>query len=256
MAKPKFKTNDIVVLEAAGVIQGLTTAGDIGRVVGVISENSYSVQFLMGMMETSTPWGISGDHLTKAAAEVSKQYKKKTVRHGDPSVIAATPVSAAPPAPIKLKVKRLTPDAVMPSKAHEDDAGYDLTVIDDGKQVWPAEEPTRAYLYLEYGTGLALEIPAGHVGLIFPRSSQSKTGLILANCVGVIDAGYRGEIKFRFKVDGAGLVLAGTRGILRYKAGDRAGQLIIMPLPVVTLEEVTDLSGSSRGQSGFGSSGQ
>ena len=92
---------------------------------------------------------------------------------------------------MKLKIKRLHRDAVIPSYAKPGDAGLDLvattySISEDG-------------LYIEYGTGIAVEIPEGHVGLIFPRSSISKTSMILSNHVGVIDSGYRGEIRFRFK---------------------------------------------------------
>ena len=92
---------------------------------------------------------------------------------------------------MQVRVKKLHPDAVIPSYANAGDAGMDMVAIsskisDDG-------------LYVEYGTGIAVEIPAGYVGLLFARSSISKTTMVLANHVGVIDSGYRGEIKFRFK---------------------------------------------------------
>lgn len=154
----------------------------------------------------------------------------------------------------KLKIKRLHADAVIPSYAKPGDAGLDLTVIDDGVNVW-ANKPNKVFYYREYSTGLAFEIPQGFVGLIFPRSSQSNTGLILANCVGVIDSGYRGEVKFRFKVDAASNVLGGAVGLKAYAKGERAGQLIVMPIPTMIIEEVTELSDTDRGDSGFGSSG-
>lgn len=156
---------------------------------------------------------------------------------------------------IELKIKRLHADAVIPSFGNPGDAGLDLTVIDDGVDVYPLDTPESVFYYREYRTGLAMEIPAGHVGLIFPRSSQSKTGLILANCVGVIDAGYRGEIMFRFKIDAAGMILKGSQGAKAYSKGDRAGQLIILPIPSVSISEVEELSDSQRGTGGFGSTG-
>src|SRR5690606_10497369 len=91
---------------------------------------------------------------------------------------------------MKVKIKRLHPQAVIPSYAKPGDAGMDLTATsksydENGNVV--------------YGTGLAFEIPEGYVGLLFPRSSNSKTDLILSNSVGVLDSGYRGEVMFKFK---------------------------------------------------------
>ena len=100
------------------------------------------------------------------------------------------------------------------------------------------------YVYL---TGIALEIPSGYVGLLFPRSSVSRTCLSLANSVGVVDSGYRGEIMLKF----------GCSSTLScYKVGDRIGQLIIMPYPQVQFEQVEELSDSDRGEGGFGSTGE
>ena len=99
---------------------------------------------------------------------------------------------------------------------------------------------------LHYGTGVAVEIPHGYVGFVFPRSSIANTHLTLSNSVGVIDSGYRGEIKAKFRK-------GGTRG---YNVGDRIAQLIIMPYPEVTFVEVDELSDSDRGEGGYGSSGR
>ena len=92
---------------------------------------------------------------------------------------------------MKVNFKKLSPKAVTPTYATSGDAGLDITCI--GYQI------DKDNNYIEYFTGLALEIPAGHVGLLFPRSSVSKTDLQLANCVGVVDSGYRGELTFRYK---------------------------------------------------------
>ena len=97
---------------------------------------------------------------------------------------------------MKVKIKKLHPDAVIPSYAKPGDAGMDLTAI--SKRVETGSDENGEYI--EYGTGLAIEIPEGHVGLVFPRSSVSKKDLFLANAVGVIDSGYRGEVKLRFKL--------------------------------------------------------
>lgn len=137
---------------------------------------------------------------------------------------------------MQVKIKRLNDKSILPTKAHTTDAGYDLYAsschYEDGM--------------LHYGTGVAVEIPVGYVGLVFPRSSIANTHLTLSNSVGVIDSGYRGEIKAKFRK-------GGTRG---YNVGDRIAQLIIMPYPEVTFEEVDELSDSDRGEGGYGSSGR
>jgi len=94
---------------------------------------------------------------------------------------------------------------------------------------------------------LAMEMPEGYVGLIFPRSSISKTDHYLRNSVGVIDSGYRGEIKVRMSTP--------LLGGVEYKVGDRVAQLVIMKLPWVNLQEVDELSDTDRGEGGFGSTG-
>jgi dUTP pyrophosphatase len=140
-----------------------------------------------------------------------------------------------------VRVKKLSAAAVIPEYSKLGDAGMDLTAIsmekdDNGNVV--------------YGTGLAIEIPKGHVGLIFPRSSNSKTDLYLTNHVGVIDSGYRGEIMFKFRANPS-LINAKI-----YHPGDRVGQLIIIPYPHVYLVETDELSGTERGEGGFGSTGK
>lgn len=159
--------------------------------------------------------------------------------------------------PVKLKIKRLHPDAVMPKYAKPGDACFDLVLIDEGKDVM-SEDPARASYYREYSTGLAFEIPPGHVGLCFPRSSSRGKALTLANCVGVIDSGYRGEVKASFRADGTATVLKGSQGLAGYKKGERGIQMMILPIPAVELIDVGDaeLSTSERGTGGHGSSGQ
>lgn len=139
---------------------------------------------------------------------------------------------------MKINFKKLLPSAVTPSYAKLGDAGLDMTAISMIKDE----------MFYEYGTGIAVEIPEGHVGLMFPRSSISKTKMILSNHVGVIDSGYRGEIKFRFKK------LAWDNGQV-YNVGDKIGQLVIIPIPNIELQEVSELSDSERGHGGFGSTG-
>ena len=140
---------------------------------------------------------------------------------------------------MKIKIKKLHPNAVKPKYAKESDAGMDLVATEI-----ISETPSQ----ITYGTGLAIEIPDGMVGLVFPRSSIRNTGLTLSNCVGVIDAGYRGEIQATFNKNGVKDDF--------YKVGDRVCQIIIVPHPIIQIVEVDELSESSRGIGGFGSTGK
>ena len=103
------------------------------------------------------------------------------------------------------------------------------------------------YGYIEYGFGLSFEIPKNHVMLMFPRSSISNFGLILANSVGVIDCTFVGEVKARFKY---------IKGAEQYEIGDRVAQFLVIPRPLIELELVDELSESERGSGGFGSTGK
>lgn len=143
---------------------------------------------------------------------------------------------------MKVKIKKLHPDAVIPKYAKYGDAGVDLTAIS-------RDADLRSYVgsqdIITYKTGLAIEIPEGHVGLLFPRSSIYKQDLSLTNSVGVIDSGYRGEIMLKFR----------KSNYKEYEVGDRVGQLIIVPYPQIEFEEVEELSDTERGDGGYGSSG-
>ena len=152
---------------------------------------------------------------------------------------------------MKINIKKLDPTATIPTYAKLGDAGMDLTSVSmtikygDDKEGYTSKEVK----YIEYDTGLAMEIPEGYVGYLFPRSSVSKTDLMLANCVGVVDSGYRGPVKLRFKKSGC------SADISRYSPGDRVGQVIIMPVPNFEFKEVDELNVTSRGEGGFGSTG-
>lgn len=140
---------------------------------------------------------------------------------------------------VEVLVKKLNEKAVIPTKYYVDDAGYDLTAV----------SMARFEKYLEYFTGLSILIPRGYVGLIFPRSSVSNYDLRLSNCVGVIDSGYKGEIKFRYKTEKP-LIDAKI-----YKPGERVGQLVIVKLSDVVLKLVNDLPRTERGKGGYGHTG-
>ena len=142
---------------------------------------------------------------------------------------------------LTLKVKKLDPAAVLPTKAKDGDAGYDVVALNDGS--W-------SDTYVEYRTGIAVELPPGYHLELFPRSSISKTHLVLCNSIGLVDNGYRGEILFRFR-----LVHNGQTPVC-YKKGEKIGQLVIRKTLSAVVEEVTELSETQRGTGGFGSSGK
>ena len=141
---------------------------------------------------------------------------------------------------MQVKIKKLHNNAVIPQYAKAGDAGMDLV----------ATEVTDGYGFsVTYGTGLAMEIPEGFVGLVFPRSSIRKYDLSLTNCVGVIDSGYRGEIQATFRKE-AGIPSK------RYEVGDKIAQIIILPYPAIQFIETDELSDTERGEGGFGSTGK
>lgn len=144
---------------------------------------------------------------------------------------------------LPIKIKLVHPDAKKPRYAKPGDAGMDVFAvsIDENDD------------YIEYDTGFALEIPQGYVGLLFPRSSNSKKDLLLANSCGIIDSGYRGTCRLRFKrVTNDRKKLHHTK----YDVGDAVGQIMILPYPEVCFEEVDELASSERGENGFGSTGK
>lgn len=144
---------------------------------------------------------------------------------------------------MKVNVKKLDSNAVLPTYAKHGDAGMDLTATSKSYD---------EHGNVCYGTSLAFEIPHGYVGLLFPRSSNTKKDLILGNSVGVIDSGYRGEVVFKFRP-----VMPLERDIefgpREHEIGERIGQIIIMPYHQVEFNLVDELSSSDRGVGAFGS---
>lgn len=140
---------------------------------------------------------------------------------------------------LKVKFKKLHPSAISPCYAKQGDAGMDLTAT---------EIISEEVFQIVYGTGIAVEIPEGYVGLVFPRSSIRKYDLSLTNSVGVIDSGYRGEIQVTFRKE---------KGVAskKYEVGDRVCQIMILPFPSVNFIEANELSDSERGEGGHGSTG-
>lgn len=142
---------------------------------------------------------------------------------------------------MNLPVKRLRDDAVVPQQAYAHDAGFDLAAC-DRIELAPGE---RALV----GTGLAVAIPAGHAGFVQPRSGlAAKHGITIVNAPGLIDAGYRGEVKVV-------LLNTDTSSTFVVEPGMRIAQLVVLALPPVHPVEVAELPGSERGAAGFGSSG-
>lgn len=167
---------------------------------------------------------------------------------------------------MNVRIKKLHPNAVIPTYAKNGDAGMDLIAVSITPQL-------DAYTgYIEYNTGIAVEIPEGFVGLVFPRSSISNTNHMLANSVGVIDSGYRGEIKVRMKSDSTPLFVdkaieqqglsTGEKDFFNgynvnmYNIGDKIAQLIIIPYPQIQFEETDELSETERGEGGYGHTGK
>ena len=138
-----------------------------------------------------------------------------------------------------INIKKTNELATIPKYAHSTDAGMDLVAV----------SMNETDKYIEYDTGIALEIPKGYVGLVFPRSSVSKLDLVQANSVGVIDSSYRNSIKVRFKK-------LKDSEVCIYVPGERIAQLIILPYPMIGFNEVEKLSDSDRGLGGFGSTGK
>ncbi len=143
---------------------------------------------------------------------------------------------------MELRVAKLKEDAVLPTRAHEGDAGLDLYACEPA-HIGPGER-------WSVGTGIALEIPAGHAGLVLPRSGLAREhGIALVNSPGLIDAGYRGEVRVL-------LLNTDPAEIFRVQAGDRIAQLVLAPIALADPVAVESLSESARGDGGFGSSGR
>jgi dUTP pyrophosphatase len=140
----------------------------------------------------------------------------------------------------ELLIRRLHPNAQMPAGAYEGDAGLDLASVEEAVLA-PGERRTVA-------TGLAVAIPEGYAGFVQPRSGlASRHGITVVNSPGLIDAGYRGELK---------VVLLNTDAdeAFHVRPGDRIAQLVVLALPRITVSEADDLPPSERAERGFGSS--
>jgi dUTP pyrophosphatase len=143
---------------------------------------------------------------------------------------------------VELRIAKLKPEATPPTRAHPGDAGLDLYAC-EAAHIGPGER-------WSVGTGVAVEIPEGHAGLVLPRSGLAmKHGIALVNAPGLIDAGYRGEIRVL-------LLNTDPAETFRVEAGDRIAQLVVAPIALAEPVEVEELAESARGDGGFGSSGR
>ncbi len=140
-----------------------------------------------------------------------------------------------------LRVKLLRPGARLPSRAHDGDAGLDLYAA-EGAGLGPGQRASVA-------TGIAIQIPPGHAGLVLPRSGlAARHGIALVNAPGLIDSGYRGEVRVL-------LLNTDREAEFSIETGDRIAQLVVTPLSQAEAVQVDDLDASVRGDGGFGSSG-
>ncbi len=143
---------------------------------------------------------------------------------------------------MELRVAKLQDEAILPSRAHEGDAGLDLYAC-EAAHIGPGER-------WSVGTGVAVEISEGHAGLVLPRSGLAKKhGIALVNSPGLIDSGYRGEIRVL-------LLNTDPAETFRVEPGDRIAQLAIAPITLAEPVEAEALADSARGDGGFGSSGR
>jgi len=141
----------------------------------------------------------------------------------------------------QVKIKKLNPDAIIPTYAREWDAGADLYAT-ESVEIWPGEHRL-------IGTGIAVEVPVGFVGLIHPRSGlAAKNGVTVLNTPGTIDVGYRGELKVI-------LINLDKYKPFTVNKGDRIAQFVLQEVAVSEFVEVEELSDSVRQDGGFGSSG-
>lgn len=143
---------------------------------------------------------------------------------------------------MELPIARLNDEAVLPTRAHDGDAGLDLYAC-EAAHIGPGER-------WSVGTGVAVEIPDGHAGLVLPRSGLAKKhGITLVNAPGLIDSGYRGELRVL-------LLNTDPADTFRVQPGDRIAQLVISPIVLAEPVEKSALAESVRGDGGFGSSGR
>lgn len=141
-----------------------------------------------------------------------------------------------------MRIQRLDARARVPTRAHAGDAGYDLYAV-EAAELAPGDRAA-------VGTGIAVEVPDGHAGLVLPRSgTAARHGISVVNAPGLIDSGYRGEVRVL-------LLNTDRHEAFAVAPGDRIAQLVLVRVETPALEEVGSLAASDRGEGGFGSSGR
>lgn len=144
---------------------------------------------------------------------------------------------------MKVKIKKLVSEAITPTYATDGSGCFDIYSLDN--------VVLRERYQHEFKTGLSFEVPEGYIMLIFSRSGHGFThGIRLSNCVGVIDSDYRGEVAVKLQSD-----TTLPHGALNIIRGDRIAQALILPIPKIEFEEVSNLTETQRGANGFGSTG-
>lgn len=152
--------------------------------------------------------------------------------------------------PLNVRIKKLVSEAKIPTYAHDTDMGMDIYCT--------SREYDKDLDRYIYHTGLAFEVPEGYGMLIFPRSSNTKKEVYLANSVGILDSGYRGELMFIYKDRTHRLTMPryASSPVFPYEVGDRIGQIVIIPYPKINFIESDSLEKTDRGEGGFGSTGK
>ena len=143
---------------------------------------------------------------------------------------------------MRLRVQRLDPAAQLPTHAHDGDAGFDLYSV-EALELAPGERAS-------VRTGIAIEVSKGHAALVLPRSGTAvKHGISIVNAPGLIDSGYRGEVRVL-------LINTDRTEPFSVAVGDRIAQLVLVRVETPPVEDVGSLTESERGEGGFGSSGR
>lgn len=159
---------------------------------------------------------------------------------------------------MQVKIKKLHPFAITPTYATDGSGCFDIYTIDNALSV-AGIGPGDAFAFR---TGLVFEVPEDHVMLVFSRSGHGfKNDIRLANCVGVIDSDYRGELLVKLRCDEEAPIMAfgkapAEKTYLRINPGDRIAQALVVPIPRIQFVEVDELGTTARGAGGFGSTGK
>lgn len=227
-AEPEDVPDDDVAFEDT-ILGAMTDGGGTAQVNGYLPADEDEVAL---DAEEAGEDAILGDELDRGES-------KRPISAAGRAVPSPHPASVD--SHMEIQFQRLSEKATLPARAHEGDAGMDLCAA-EAASIGPGQR-------VQVGTGLAVEIPEGWAGMVLPRSGLAlKNGISLVNAPGLIDPGYRGEIR---------VLLLNTDASSEFKVavGDRVAQLVLTPFSTARPVEAGGLSGSERGSAGFGSSG-